>query len=187
MQAGRARGLEEHGVRTSRPFTGICRPRRCTSTRFGATKGSWPPDGPLVCRTGAHTGRSPNDKFVVKEPSSEAHIAWGKVNKPIDQAQFDALKRDMLAHLADARAVRAGPVRRRRSGLSPAGSVHPGARLAEPVRPQPVHRAARRATCAGFDAAVHRHHRAELQGRPGAARHALRRRDRRSTWARAKC
>ena len=58
-------------------------------------------DGPLVCKTGAHTGRSPNDKFVVKEPSSEGHVAWGKVNRPIEQAHFDALKRDMLAHLAD--------------------------------------------------------------------------------------
>jgi phosphoenolpyruvate carboxykinase (ATP) len=57
-------------------------------------------EGPIVCRTGAHTGRSPNDKFVVREPSSEAHIAWGKVNKAIDPAQFEALKRDMLAHLS---------------------------------------------------------------------------------------
>src|SRR5678816_1735090 len=58
--------------------------------------------GPLACRTGLHTGRSPNDKFVVREPSSEAQIAWGKVNRPMDPAQFDALHRDLLSSLKGA-------------------------------------------------------------------------------------
>jgi phosphoenolpyruvate carboxykinase (ATP) len=57
-------------------------------------------DGPLVCRTGQHTGRSPNDKFVVREPSSEAEVWWGKVNRPMEPAHFDALHRDLVASLA---------------------------------------------------------------------------------------
>ena len=56
-------------------------------------------EGPLVCRTGQHTGRSPNDKFIVKEPSSAQHVHWGSVNKPIDEAAFDALHRDMMGYL----------------------------------------------------------------------------------------
>jgi phosphoenolpyruvate carboxykinase (ATP) len=56
-------------------------------------------DGPLTCRTGQHTGRSPNDKFVVREPSSEANVWWGKVNRPMEEAQFDLLHRDMLRSL----------------------------------------------------------------------------------------
>jgi phosphoenolpyruvate carboxykinase (ATP) len=32
--------------------------------------------GPIIVRTGAFTGRSPNDKFIVKEPSSEHEISW---------------------------------------------------------------------------------------------------------------
>lgn len=47
--------------------------------------------GPLVARTGEHTGRSANDKFVVEEPASE-DVWWGKVNAPIERSAFDALR-----------------------------------------------------------------------------------------------
>ncbi|HYE97077.1 MAG TPA: phosphoenolpyruvate carboxykinase (ATP) [Rubricoccaceae bacterium] len=47
--------------------------------------------GPLVARTDPHTGRSPNDRFVVDEPSSRDLVGWGKVNKPVPEATFDAL------------------------------------------------------------------------------------------------
>lgn len=55
--------------------------------------------GPLVVRTGQHTGRSPNDKFVVKEPGSADTIWWGKVNRPFDPDMFDRLYRRVLAYL----------------------------------------------------------------------------------------
>ena len=56
--------------------------------------------GPLACLTGHHTGRSPNDKFIVRELSSEAQIAWGKINRPMEPAHFDALHRDLTGSLA---------------------------------------------------------------------------------------
>ncbi|MCD6291611.1 MAG: phosphoenolpyruvate carboxykinase [Anaerolineae bacterium] len=55
--------------------------------------------GPLVVRTGAHTGRSPNDKFIVREPSSEQHIWWGDVNRPIEPERFHVLHQKMLGYL----------------------------------------------------------------------------------------
>jgi len=55
-------------------------------------------DGPIVARTGQHTGRSPNDKFTVKEAGTEGDIWWGNVNRPIDPAQFEALYQKMIAH-----------------------------------------------------------------------------------------
>src|SRR5262245_41260794 len=58
-------------------------------------------EGPLVCRTGQHTGRSPNDKFIVREPLSEKLIGWGKVNKPMEQAQWDALHADFIESLTN--------------------------------------------------------------------------------------
>jgi phosphoenolpyruvate carboxykinase (ATP) len=56
-------------------------------------------DGPLLCETGQHTGRSPNDKFLVKHPSVDADIWWGDVNRPIDPEKFDLLLADTRKHL----------------------------------------------------------------------------------------
>ena len=59
-------------------------------------------DGPLVVRTGAHTGRSAQDKFIVRDAETEATIWWGKSNKAMSPAHFAALKADFLAALASA-------------------------------------------------------------------------------------
>ncbi len=56
-------------------------------------------EGPLVVRTGAYTGRAPNDKFIVKEPSSEDKIWWGSVNRPFDPEDFDRLQARLFAYL----------------------------------------------------------------------------------------
>ncbi|MDQ6828041.1 MAG: phosphoenolpyruvate carboxykinase (ATP), partial [Gemmatimonadota bacterium] len=55
--------------------------------------------GPFCAVTTPHTGRSPNDKFVVKEPSSEKDVWWGKVNQPFPPEKFDALLADVQTHL----------------------------------------------------------------------------------------
>lgn len=47
--------------------------------------------GALLADTGEHTGRSANDRFVVKDATSENVVDWGKVNKPISSAAFDRL------------------------------------------------------------------------------------------------
>jgi phosphoenolpyruvate carboxykinase (ATP) len=58
-------------------------------------------DGPLVVRTGRHTGRSPLDKFIVDEPTTRDHIWWGPVNRPISEADYDRLRTRLVAYLAD--------------------------------------------------------------------------------------
>jgi len=56
--------------------------------------------GPFAAVTSPHTGRSPNDKFLVQEPESSSRIWWVKVNQPITPEKFDRLKADVEQHLA---------------------------------------------------------------------------------------
>jgi len=58
-------------------------------------------DGQFVVETGEHTGRSPKDKFFVREPGSEAHIDWGDTNRAIDPATFDALFARVTRYLSE--------------------------------------------------------------------------------------
>ncbi len=55
--------------------------------------------GPFVAVTSPHTGRSPNDKFVVRDDATNADVDWGKVNQPLDPAHFALLKADVQAYL----------------------------------------------------------------------------------------
>ena len=54
--------------------------------------------GPLVTSTGKHTGRNHKEKFIVKEPTSEKKIWWGKVNRTIEEKYFDQIFTKMLSY-----------------------------------------------------------------------------------------
>jgi len=55
--------------------------------------------GPLVVSTGKYTGRSADDKFVVREPFTEDMIWWGKINKPFDPVDFDKVLYGLRSYL----------------------------------------------------------------------------------------
>src|SRR5436309_217283 len=55
-------------------------------------------NGALVALTGKRTGRSPADKFIVRELSSESRIGWGKVNQPMDRQHFERLHVRVMDH-----------------------------------------------------------------------------------------
>ncbi len=54
--------------------------------------------GPLVVTTGKHTGRSAEDKFIVRDSTTEKKIWWDQ-NKPLSPAQFEQLRKKVIAHL----------------------------------------------------------------------------------------
>ncbi|NKC21767.1 phosphoenolpyruvate carboxykinase [Ochrobactrum oryzae] len=53
--------------------------------------------GALVARTGQHTGRSPKDKFVVRDADTEDHVWWDN-NKPMSREAFELLYADFIDH-----------------------------------------------------------------------------------------
>jgi phosphoenolpyruvate carboxykinase (ATP) len=58
-------------------------------------------NGALVARTGARTGRSPRDKFIVEDDSTRGKVHWGKVNQPFPREHFRALLDRVVAHMAE--------------------------------------------------------------------------------------
>ena len=55
--------------------------------------------GSLVAGTGKRTGRSPKDKFTIKDAFTENKVAWGSANQPFPPDKFDALYERVLDHL----------------------------------------------------------------------------------------
>ncbi len=58
-------------------------------------------DGPLVVKTGKHTGRSASDKFIVQDAETQDTVWWGKTNVPMTPEHFAALKEDFFKALGE--------------------------------------------------------------------------------------
>src|SRR5512140_1006000 len=91
--------LERHGLHLTGPAFWNLVPAQLFEEALRRGEGLAASGGPLTVITTPHTGRSPGDKFVVKEPGTEASVWWGTVNQPFEPAKFDALRQDVLQHL----------------------------------------------------------------------------------------
>ena len=94
--------------------------------------------GPLVCLTGGHTGRSPNDKFLVCEPSTDEKVWWGSVNRPIESDQFSGPPRGLAGRVEREGRFRSRLFCRRRSRISAPGPDHYRTCVAQLVCPNDV-------------------------------------------------
>jgi phosphoenolpyruvate carboxykinase (ATP) len=92
-------GLEQQGLRPSGQvhWNLVAAELMLAAARRG--EGEFADMGPFVAVTSPHTGRSPNDKFVVRESATEADIDWGKVNQPYSPEHFDVLHAEVRAYL----------------------------------------------------------------------------------------
>ena len=92
-------GLDNHGIRNPGTVFWNLSPAELVEHAVRRAEGILVEGGPFNAVTAPHTGRSPNDRFVVREPSSEEHVWWGKVNQPISPEHYAALREDVLGHL----------------------------------------------------------------------------------------
>jgi phosphoenolpyruvate carboxykinase (ATP) len=92
-------GLDKHGIRNPGTVFWNLLPAELVEHAVRRGEGILVEGGPFNAVTSPHTGRSPNDKFVVRDEGSEADVWWGKVNQPISPEHYAALREDVLAHL----------------------------------------------------------------------------------------
>src|SRR5690625_3721489 len=74
-------------------------PARLSEQPVRRGEGSVIAAGSFGAVTAPHSGRSPNDKFIVREPSSEDKIGWGGPNVEISQEHYELLRRDLTEYL----------------------------------------------------------------------------------------
>jgi len=87
------------GLRPTKPVHWNLRTAALYESAICRGEGKVAAGGPFAAVTTPHTGRSPNDKFVVREPSTEAQIWWGKINQPMEPAAWNTLEADVLDYL----------------------------------------------------------------------------------------
>ena len=90
-------GLERHGIRNIHTAWWNLGTSHLLEHAVQRREGSFASDGSLVVRTGQFTGRSPKDKFIVRDEITDPTVQWGAVNQPISEAHFDRLHARMLA------------------------------------------------------------------------------------------
>jgi phosphoenolpyruvate carboxykinase (ATP) len=92
-------GLENHGLHNVRREHWNHNTPKLYEHIINADEGTVAHLGPIVVRTGLHTGRAAKDKFIVKEPGTSDKVWWGKVNIAYDSELFDAMFRRCASYL----------------------------------------------------------------------------------------
>lgn len=81
-------GLDNHGLTNLRMVYWNLPAESLYEEAIFRREGQISHQGPLIVRSGKHTARSAQDKFIVREPSTEDNIWWGEYNRPISAEQF---------------------------------------------------------------------------------------------------
>ena len=94
-------GLREHGIDVRGRVYWHPTTSQLYSHALARGEGRLAEGGPLVVDTGVHTGRSPKDKFIVREPESEERVWWSEVNASLSEESFERLRDKVVARLEE--------------------------------------------------------------------------------------
>ncbi|MDG2241633.1 MAG: phosphoenolpyruvate carboxykinase (ATP) [Longimicrobiales bacterium] len=94
-------GFQNHGLNPTKDVHYNLSPAQLYEASFAKGDGQLVHMGAIAAVTAPHTGRSPNDRFVVRDENSEGVVDWGKVNVPVSPEHFAALRTDVVAYLND--------------------------------------------------------------------------------------
>jgi phosphoenolpyruvate carboxykinase (ATP) len=92
-------GLEMHGLSPTRPVHWNLSPARLYEEAMARDEGRLVHMGAFAAVTAPHTGRSPNDKYTVDDPTTTDSVDWGKVNVPISEDSYRLLKEGVIEYL----------------------------------------------------------------------------------------
>ncbi len=92
-------GLEHHGLKNLKAVYWNLSSALLVEQVVARKEGVLSNPGAVVVNTGKHTGRSPNDKYVVKDCCCSERVWWGKVNRPLSKEQFDRLYQKVIQYL----------------------------------------------------------------------------------------
>ncbi|WP_205509244.1 phosphoenolpyruvate carboxykinase (ATP) [Longitalea arenae] len=93
------KGLEELGLHSTNTLHYQLSAEELVQDTLRLNQGELNNTGALVVRTGEFTGRSPKDKFIIKDEITENTVHWNEFNIPLEEKYFHCIRKKILEHL----------------------------------------------------------------------------------------
>src|SRR5205085_6138946 len=94
------RALEKVGLHSTKPVHYQLTPAELTEQAVQRKEGVLNDTGALLINTGEFTGRSPKDKFTVKDESTANAVHWNDFNIPLEPKYFDQMFEKIMKHMS---------------------------------------------------------------------------------------
>ena len=92
--------LRQYGIQNAKVFWDLS-PDELQRITIEKGMGVETKNGTLAVNTGKFTGRSPQDRFIVKDNYTTDKVWWGKTNKPLSSENFDKLQQNVVDYLSN--------------------------------------------------------------------------------------